>query len=99
MPEPEEPPDPPAMPEPTGTVDREAPDPVGNRCGDPSEARVIASDQAAIDALAGCEELRGLSVWGPFDLRPLASLRRVVGEAGLNLDVTGSLAGLKGSKR
>jgi hypothetical protein len=52
------------------------------------------SDQDGIDALAGCEALFGLQVYGALDLRPLAALRRI-GEGALTLGAVASLDGLE----
>ena len=57
---------------------------------------MIAFEQSEIDSLAGCEELTGLRVYGPLDLRPLASLRRVTGPAGVDLEENANLEGLEG---
>jgi hypothetical protein len=57
---------------------------------------VLANQQSALDALAGCTSLYGLTVSGPLDLRPLAALRRV-GLGGVNVgSAVTSLAGLEG---
>jgi hypothetical protein len=64
-------------------------------CPDPIFGQAVAAEQSAIDALAGCESLYSLYVYGALDLRPLASLRRV-GQGGIYLQYVGSLEGLEG---
>ncbi len=91
------PPTVPTVPEPPDPVDPvDPPDPpVTIACPDPIFGQAVAFAQSEIDALAGCEGLYGLWVYGALDLRPLASLRRV-GEGGLYLQYAGSLEGLEG---
>lgn len=58
-------------------------------------AQIFATVQWAIDALAGCTSLYGLSVSGDLDLKPLVSLRRVgLGAVNIAANVT-SLEGLE----
>lgn len=61
-------------------------------CDDGVTARPL--DQASLDALSGCTSLYGLQLRGTFDLRPLASLRRV-GSGGLTIGGDTGLAGLE----
>jgi hypothetical protein len=68
-------PEPPVM-MPDPSVTPPAHDPV--RCGVTSSITFTASEQSTVDQLAGCEELYGLQVLAPLDLRPLATLRRAV---------------------
>ena len=86
-------PEPPvAMPEPPFVEPEPDPNPDPTLCADAAFFTITALEQSTIDALEGCEEMFSLEVLAPLDLRPLASLRRLVG---LYLRNVASLEGLE----